>query len=128
MKIQNFDLVKGEDFQDFPAEGRPALERIVNRLGSQIDLLTTADQNNLTLADNMNVEVITINLQSDVPKQIKLQTLRGRPQGAWIVATSVFDYARLAWALKTETLVEVKVLFDSPTGREVDCKIVFIGN
>lgn len=128
MKIQNFDLIKAEDFVDLPAEQRRVIERLAERINPHLDIVTTALQNNQTWADNSNAEIRTINMCHDVEKQVSLQTLRGRPRHALVLSTAIYDYARLAWRIINESVVGVKVKFDSaPTG-EFDVEIVFLGN
>ena len=106
----------------------PWMFRLVEQLNQQIELLTTALQNNVTLAENLNAEIRTVDLDHDIAVRIGLNQLKGKPVGVVLLGTGVFDYARIAWDVIDESTVDVKVKWDTDPGVNTAATIAFIGS
>ena len=124
MKIQSFDLIQISEFPDAP----PAMERLVEKVNLHINDITVALFNRVSIGDNLNAEVRAITVAQDTPIVLRLQTLSGKPIHALLLATSVFDYARLAWRVVEESLVEIKVKFDNTPATDPEVVVAFLGS
>ena len=124
MKVLNFSLIQ---IGELP-EADPATERMVEQVNLHFDDTKTALQGNLTMADNLNAEIRRLKVAQDTAISVRLQTLSGKPIHALLLATSVFDYARFAWRVLDESLVEIKVKFDTAPAADADIVVAFLGS
>lgn len=132
MKIQTWRRLSREDLGSVPEPLKPVIDLLLEPLNRQIESITAALQNNLTLTENTNSEIVQIAVKHGIEKTIKLQTLKRKPLDAFITnggryKATASTAPALSWAVVDSGTVRVRVEWpDAPTG-EFNVRIIFMG-
>jgi hypothetical protein len=121
MKVQTFRLIQRGDYPEAP----DWFLRVAETINKQLEQLTNLAQKNITAAENTNSEERDLEIANDVPFEVTLNQLKGKPTKARLVWANLFDYPHLAWEVISETKVRAKVRFDSEPANRVRVKILF---
>lgn len=125
MKVQKAKRLNLTDFPDAPAWAR----ELYQVLNTQFERYVTLFQNNITFEDNLRSEVVTLDFEHDTSLPIRLEELQEVPQGALILRTNYFEYAKMVWEpADAERTVNVKIKWDVPPDEEVRVTLLFVGS
>lgn len=123
MRIQSYRRLGAESTIDAP----PYIQNIVGSQNDTFELLTTAMQNNLTFADNMNASVIDIPLEHDTATEISTRSVKGQVKHAICSSTDAFDYFKFKWQVVDTNTIRVAVKWDTDPGQATNCRLVLFG-
>ncbi len=122
MKIESLPEVSRGDVRGVP---EPVV-RYVKPAQKQVGVLTRALQGKLTFLDNFDREIRLLNLSNDTAETIKLQDLRAKPRGVFVLGSELFDYPHLAWRVISAKEIEIKVKWDSAPTTPVATEILVV--
>lgn len=123
MRIPAFNPPTKGDFPDIPETFFELLRPIVD----QVDRLTKACQGHLDLEDNIRSEVRKLRLAHDTSTDIALQIVK-RPIGVVLLWEELYDHRKITWEVADESLVRVKVYWDSTPATETEVLLWIIGS
>ena len=105
MKIPNYTPPNRLDHPGLPDSAYDAIDVI----SEQLNKITNALQKNISPEDNENAETRTAVFESGKEYDISLQEISGRPSEVRVLDHSVFEEVNLAWEVKDQTTVKVKL-------------------
>ena len=113
MKVPNFLPPNELDHPGLPEVAYTAIQV----LSDQLETITTALQKNMSPEDNENSEARVLYLVHGVEQEVSVQEIKGRPTEVRVIDHPLFEEAVLAWVIKDEHNIKVKVTWPSePTG------------
>jgi len=124
VKIETFEPFDLADYKD----AEPWVERFLQGLNQTLDRLSTLGQGNITLEDNVQGEIVSLEVAHATNTTIKLQQLKGKPLGAVLIYSGFYEHSTLIWAQgDTEEEITFQVKWDSTPSDDVAVRIMFYG-
>lgn len=131
MKIQNFQPTARTEVKDAPEW----LDRFLDPIYKQIDLLTQMGQSRIAVGDNLNQEFLQVRVRHDTDIDVGLQLLKGKPRGVTPVqlvpqnldAMGVqYDFT---WKILDEKRIRIRVKFAAGTTVNfADLTVIAVGD
>jgi hypothetical protein len=117
VKLGSFSPLSREELK----EAQPWVEKLIRWLNAAFEKLYTA------LRPLANQETRSVDLTHDTEAVVKLQTVKGKPVGVQILASSLYDYATLKWRIVKESEIGVTVSWVSAPTDAVSVTLLVIG-
>lgn len=112
-----------------PADHPDIPDKFLQAINTTFEDITNALMRGLTFSENFRAEVIEIDVQDGVSKQIKLNSLKRNPVIGLLGKTNYFEPSNFTWEISQDKAltVNVNVSWDVPPDNEVRCVFLFVG-